>query len=89
MCQEEPGYYDLVLMDIQMPRMDGYEAARTIRALEDQTLAGVPILAMTANAFKEDCDKALEAGMNGHIAKPIDAGKMFQTITELLAKSNA
>jgi len=67
----------------------GDEAARTIRALEDQTLAGVPILAMTANAFKEDCDKALEAGMNGHIAKPIDAGKMFQTITELLAKSNA
>lgn len=89
LCQEEPGYYDLVLMDIQMPRMDGYEAARTIRALEDQTLAGVPILAMTANAFKEDCDKALEAGMNGHIAKPIDAGKMFQTITELLTKSNA
>ena len=89
LCQEEPGYYDLVLMDIQMPRMDGYEAARTIRALEDQTLASVPILAMTANAFKEDCDKALEAGMNGHIAKPIDAVKMFQTITELLAKSNA
>ena len=83
----EAGRYDLVLMDIQMPNMDGYQAARTIRGFGDREKAAVPILAMTANAFKEDCEKALEAGMDGHIAKPIDACKMFQAISELLSKN--
>ena len=82
------GRYDLVLMDIQMPNMDGYEAARAIRELEDPEKAAVPILAMTANAFKEDCERAIESGMNGHIAKPIDAAQMFQAIVELLEKNN-
>ena len=80
----EPGYYDAVLMDVQMPVMDGYEATRAIRALEDDRLAGIPIIAMTANAFKEDELAAKEAGMQAHIAKPLDVEKMILTITEVL-----
>ena len=66
-----PGDYDLVLMDVQMPVMDGYEATRQIRALEDPALAGITILAMTANAFDEDRKKALECGMDSFLSKPI------------------
>ena len=75
-----PGYYAAVLMDIQMPVMDGYTAARQIRALEDPELASVPILAMTANAFREDVEAAAGAGMNGHIAKPLDVDAMMETL---------
>lgn len=64
--------YDLVLMDIQMPRMDGYTATREIRTLPNSRRANIPIVAMTANAFEEDRRKAFECGMNGHIVKPID-----------------
>ena len=78
------GYYDLVLMDIQMPIMDGYQAARSIRSFDNVKKASVPILAMTANAFREDCEKAAEAGMDGHIAKPLNAGDMFRKIGEVL-----
>lgn len=78
------GYYDLILMDIQMPVMDGYQAARSIRSFENVKKASVPILAMTANAFREDCEKAAEAGMDGHIAKPLNAGDMFRKIGEVL-----
>lgn len=84
LLKAEEGYYDLVLMDIQMPNMDGYNAARTIREFVDEKKASIPILAMTANAFKEDRDKAADAGMDGHIAKPLDAVKMFRTIAEVL-----
>lgn len=79
-------YYDLVLMDIQMPNMDGYKATQTIRAFADSRKAAVPILAMTANAFPEDIEKAFSVGMNGHITKPLDAAKMFKTIMETLQK---
>ena len=79
-----PGQYDLVLMDIQMPRMDGYEATRRIRALPDPIQAGIPIVAMTANAFEEDKRAALEAGMNGHIAKPIEIPKLIPALREIL-----
>jgi CheY-like chemotaxis protein len=68
----EKGYYDLIFMDVQMPRMDGYEATRIIRKLDDGLGADVPIIAMTANAFSEDVQKALNAGMNEHVSKPLD-----------------
>ncbi|MDE5966149.1 MAG: transporter substrate-binding domain-containing protein [Lachnospiraceae bacterium] len=80
----EAGTYDLILMDIQMPIMDGYEATRQIRALEDSERASVPIVAMTANAFAEDRQKAMEAGMNGHVAKPIDILKLMDTLKDIL-----
>ena len=78
------GYYDAVLMDIQMPVMDGYQAARAIRALEDKALAEIPILALTANAFEEDKKEALANGMNAHIAKPLDVGVLYETLEEVL-----
>ena len=79
-----PGYYDAVLMDIQMPVMDGYAATRAIRSLNDAALANVPILAMTANAFQEDVRAAMDAGMQAHIAKPIDIGAMMSALTKVL-----
>ena len=82
--RSKPGYYQLVLMDIQMPVMNGYEATRAIRALEDQELSSIPILAMTANAFEEDRQKALMSGMNGHIAKPIDIDRLLDTLGQIL-----
>lgn len=80
----EPGYYDMVLMDIQMPNMDGYEATRIIRQLEDKRLSEIPIIAMTANAFAEDRKQAFDAGMNGHIAKPINAEDLKMTLAGIL-----
>lgn len=80
----EPGYYQLVLMDVQMPVMNGYEATREIRKLENKQLASIPIIAMTANAFEEDKQEALRCGMNGHIAKPIDIPKLFETLDNIL-----
>ena len=74
--QSPAGTYDLILMDIQMPNMDGYKATQAIRRLADKEKSGIPIIAMTANAFEEDRKKALEKGMNGHIAKPVDIEKM-------------
>ena len=85
----EPGYYDVILMDIQMPVMDGYTAAQAIRALPDPGLAGIPIIAMTANAFQEDIKKAEEAGMNGHIAKPLDIPDMKATLQRVLKMKKA
>ena len=67
-----------------MPEMDGYEATRRIRALPDTKKAALPIVAMTANAFEDDRKNALRAGMNGHIAKPLDIQKLFQVLSELL-----
>ena len=72
--------YDMILMDIQMPNMDGYEATKCIRHLQDIKKAEIPIIAMTANAFREDKEKCLAAGMNAHLAKPLDIEKMEQTI---------
>lgn len=82
------GEYDLILMDIQMPVMDGYEATRAIRKLQDPIKRNIPILAMTANAFDEDRQNAKEAGMNGHIAKPLDIPKLMHTLQEVFGEQN-
>ena len=85
MVQEAaPGYYDLILMDIQMPIMDGYEATRQIRALPDKRLAQLPIIAVSANAFEEDKKASLAAGMDGHIAKPINVPDLFALMQKLI-----
>ncbi|MBQ7562708.1 MAG: amino acid permease [Lachnospiraceae bacterium] len=79
-----PGYYNAILMDIQMPVMNGYEAAKAIRALSDEGLKKIPIIAMTANAFSEDVKRAMDAGMNAHIAKPIDVNVMTNVLRDVL-----
>ena len=84
MEKEPAGTYDLILMDIQMPHMDGYKATQAIRRLADQKKAGIPIIAMTANAFEKDRKKALAKGMNGHIAKPVDIEKMKEILQNTL-----
>lgn len=86
-ANSKDGYYDIILMDLQMPVMDGYKATSEIRALANRALSGIPIVAMTANAFDTDRQKCLEAGMNGHIAKPIDISKLFETLAEVFKKS--
>lgn len=78
--------YDMILMDIQMPVMNGYEATRAIRQLEDKHLANVPIIAMTANAFQEDKEKALSEGMDGHVAKPLNVDVLLQVMRDVLLK---
>ena len=87
MREAAPGRYDIILMDIQMPIMNGYEATRQIRALENPDAADIPIIAMTANAFDEDRKAALEAGMNGHVAKPIDVPKLLALLEDILKKN--
>ena len=82
--KSEPGYYDLVLMDVQMPNLNGYEATRRIRSL-GRLDAAVPIVAMTANAYREDIESAREAGMNDHLSKPIDVDALRRTITHWLS----
>ena len=82
--QMPSGTYDLILMDIQMPNMDGYKATQCIRRLDDKKKSEIPIIAMTANAFEEDKKRAFDAGMNGHIAKPIDIDKLEEVILSVL-----
>ena len=84
LAQAPEGYYDLILMDIQMPGMNGYEAAAKIRGMADVKKAGIPIIAMTANAFAEDRQAALDAGMNAHVAKPIDMAVLLPTLLRWL-----
>lgn len=83
----DAGYYDLILMDIQMPIMDGCEATRAIRSMDDPARAGIPIVAMTANAFEEDREKTLQTGMDGYLAKPIDIEKMMTFLREKFDRS--
>lgn len=77
-----PGQYNLILMDVQMPRMNGYEATKAIRALADEELSNIPIIAMTANAFEEDRKVGIDAGMNGYLTKPIDIPNLLRTLSE-------
>ena len=79
--------YDMILMDIQMPQMNGYKATQEIRHLPDKDKACIPIIAMTANAFEEDKREALAAGMNGHIAKPIQVDKLLSTLKTILTEN--
>ena len=76
--------YDLILMDVQMPIMNGYQATRAIRALDDSVKAAIPIVAMTANAFEEDRKEAMDSGMNGYVAKPINIEKLMKTLEDIL-----
>ena len=82
--KSEPGYYQIILMDVRMPVMNGYEATRAIRALENKELSSIPIFAMTANAFEEDKQEAMEAGMNGHLSKPIEIEVLFETLDKIM-----
>ena len=87
--QSKPvGYYDGVLMDIQMPEMNGYEAAQAIRSLNRSDAAVIPIIAMTANTFAEDVQKSMESGMNAHIAKPIDLKVLKDTLSGLIRQGS-
>ena len=78
----DSGYYDMILMDIQMPVMDGYDATARIRRMKDEEKASIPIIAMTANAFAEDRQKAISTGMNDHVAKPIDMKVLMSVLEE-------
>ena len=80
--------YDLVMMDIQMPNMDGYKAAQVIRRLPDEDKSNIPIIAMTANAFEEDRQKAFSVGMNAHVSKPIRVDILKSTIESILSGSH-
>lgn len=82
----EASRYDLILMDIQMPKMDGYTAAREIRTLRDNQKANIPIVAVTANAFEEDKKKAFESGMNGHISKPINREAIMRMLDQIFGQ---
>lgn len=82
--QSENGYYSLILMDIQMPKMNGYEAARYIRKIDNRMKADIPIIAMTANAFDDDKKEALQAGMDGHLSKPIEFENMLQLVKKFI-----
>jgi CheY-like chemotaxis protein len=82
MFEEAPEKYDLIFMDVQMPVMDGYEATRRIRALNTPHAGGIPIIAMTANVFREDIERCLDAGMDAHVGKPI----VMEDILAVLSK---
>ena len=84
MASAAPDQYDLILMDVQMPRMNGFMATREIRTLSDSRKANIPIIAMTANAFEEDKRLAFESGMNGFVSKPINIDGLMRTLTNIL-----
>ena len=84
--QNEPGHFDVILMDMRMPVMDGLAATRTIRKLGRPDAAEIPIIALTANAFEEDVKACLDAGMDGHISKPVDIEKLKELLGTLLAR---
>lgn len=86
-CNTAPGTFDLILMDIMMPEMNGLEAASSIRALKHPDAERIPIIAMTANTFKEDVESALNAGMTGFVSKPIDVAYLYQELNSVLSNS--
>ena len=84
--KSEEGYYDAVLMDVQMPVMNGYEATKAIRAMQRKDVKTLPIIAMTANAMEEDKEAALKSGMNAHVAKPLDIELLMRVLHQFLHK---
>ena len=80
----QPGAYDVILMDIMMPVMNGLEATSTIRSMEREDCHTIPIIAMSANAFDDDLKKSVECGMNGHLSKPVEVDKLFQTLDAVI-----
>ncbi len=80
----EPWYYDAILMDMRMPEMDGLEATRAIRAMDRPDAASVPIIALTANAFDEDVQRSMQAGLNAHLSKPVEPDVLFETLRSLI-----
>ena len=80
----EPGYYDAVLMDMRMPEMDGLEATRTIRAMDREDAKTIPVIALTANAFDEDVQRSMQAGLNAHLSKPVEPEALFRTLESLI-----
>ena len=84
-----PGTYSAILMDVRMPEMDGLEAAAEIRALDRPDAKKIPIIALTANAFDEDVQRSLQAGMNAHLSKPVEPDHLYRTLEELIKKAEA
>ena len=82
--KHEPWYYDAILMDMRMPEMDGLEATRTIRAMSREDAKTIPIIAMTANAFDEDVQRSLQAGLNAHLSKPVKPDALFETLESFI-----
>jgi CheY-like chemotaxis protein len=82
----EPGYYDAILMDMRMPVMDGLEATRTIRSMDRKDAGEIPIIALTANAFDEDVQRSMQAGLNAHLSKPVEPEALFSTLESLIAR---
>lgn len=82
--KSKPGHFDIILMDIQMPVLNGYTATKEIRSFKDERLSQIPIIAVSANAVEEDKKESLEAGMNGHIAKPINEKELIKVLKEVL-----
>jgi CheY-like chemotaxis protein len=82
----EEGYYDAILMDMRMPVMDGLEATRAIRSMDRSDAGSIPIIALTANAFDEDVQRSMQAGLNAHLSKPIEPETLFETLENIIAK---
>ena len=83
-ADHEPGYYDAILMDMRMPEMDGLEATRAIRAMDRKDAKEIPIIALTANAFDEDVQRSMQAGLNAHLSKPVEPETLFKMLENLI-----
>ena len=83
-ANHDPGYYDAVLMDMRMPEMDGLEASKVIRAMDREDAKTVPIIALTANAFDEDVQRSMQAGLNAHLSKPVEPDTLYEILESLI-----
>ena len=88
-AEHEPGYYSAILMDMRMPVMDGLEATRCIRNMEKEDAKSIPIIALTANAFDEDVQRSIQAGLNAHLIKPVEPDALYETLEKLIGISSS